>query len=48
MTTDTPDQKISETRKVQSSFTNVKVILQGYHGYFFGVKVETVILIGGR
>ncbi len=25
-----------------------KVVLDGYHSYFFRVKVETVRLIGGR
>ncbi len=27
---------------------HVKVVLEGYHRYFFGVKVKTVKLIGGR
>ncbi len=26
----------------------LKVVLEGYHRYFFGVKVKTVKLIGGR
>ncbi len=26
----------------------VKVVLEGYYRYFFGVKVKTVNLIGGR
>ncbi len=35
----------------QNSYTSLlqfKVVLHSYYGWFFGVKVETVILIGGR
>ncbi len=30
------------------TFNHVKVVLEGYHRYFFGVKVKTVKLIGRR
>ncbi len=32
----------------QMLFQTFKVVLEGYHRYFFGVKVKTVKLIGGR
>ncbi len=31
-----------------SKFLIIKVVLDGYHRYFFGVKVKTVKHIGGR
>ncbi len=37
-----------ETHPRQPVFSLFKVVLEGYHRYFFGVKVKTVKLIGGR
>ena len=36
------------TRANAQAFHSVKVVLHRSHGYFFGVKIKTVKLVGGR
>ncbi len=39
--------EVCQRHKITLSFC-LKVVLEGYHRYIFGVKVKTVKLIGGR